>query len=73
MNKLLRDMVSHAGIKNVHVSGHSLRISGATQMAMAGVPFDVIKVIGRWKSDAVLRYIRSLCAIAQNVTSRIAL
>jgi len=39
-------------------ANHSFRIGAATSAAMAGTPEYVIRHMGRWKSDAVLRYIR---------------
>ena len=37
---------------------HSLRIGGATALAYSGAPEHVIKALGRWRSDAYLRYLR---------------
>ena len=39
-------------------NGHSLRIGAATDAARRGVPGHVIKILGRWRSDTFLRYIR---------------
>ncbi|KAF5378168.1 hypothetical protein D9615_007586 [Tricholomella constricta] len=46
------------------ISGHCFRISGTTHLLLAGVPPDIVKVMGRWSSDAFLRYWRSLELIA---------
>lgn len=40
------------------VAGQSLRAGGATSLAEAGVPPNVIQAIGRWASDAFQIYIR---------------
>ncbi|EFJ46922.1 hypothetical protein VOLCADRAFT_121049 [Volvox carteri f. nagariensis] len=40
------------------ISAHSLRKGGATAAANAGVGLEEIKAHGRWRSDAVLVYIR---------------
>ena len=40
------------------VGTHSLRSGGAMAMYLAGVPVFTIMLIGRWASDAFLRYIR---------------
>ncbi|TFY50519.1 hypothetical protein EVJ58_g11016, partial [Rhodofomes roseus] len=38
--------------------GHSLRIGGTLEYMLRGVPFDVVKVMGRWQSDAFRIYLR---------------
>lgn len=45
-------------------TGHSFRIGGTTELLVAGVPPDVVRMMGRWSSDAFLRYWRSLDMIA---------
>ena len=39
---------------------HSIRASAAMGMHLNGVPFEIIKLIGRWASDAFLRYLRPM-------------
>ncbi|KAF8883100.1 hypothetical protein BD779DRAFT_1674640 [Infundibulicybe gibba] len=46
------------------LTGHCFRIGGTTELLVAGVPPDVVKAMGRWSSDAFLRYWRSLDLIA---------
>lgn len=46
------------------MSGHCFRIGGTTHFLIAGVSPDVVKALGRWKSDAFLRYWRDLDALA---------
>ncbi|KAJ7260297.1 hypothetical protein C8J57DRAFT_1720225 [Mycena rebaudengoi] len=46
------------------LTGHSFRIGGTTELLIAGVPPDVVKMMGRWSSDAFLRYWRSLHRVA---------
>ncbi|KAJ7101600.1 hypothetical protein C8R43DRAFT_1047893 [Mycena crocata] len=45
-------------------TGHCFRIGGTTELLLAGVPPDVVRILGRWSSDAFLRYWRSLERIA---------
>lgn len=45
-------------------TGHSFRIGGTTKLLLANVAPDVVKLMGRWSSDAFLRYWRSLELIA---------
>ena len=47
-----------------NVTGHSLRIGGCTAAAAAGIPMEIIRVIGGWFSDAMLGYIRAAAAPA---------
>lgn len=42
------------------VTGHSFRIGGATVFLEYGVESDIVKRLGRWKSDAALLYWRNL-------------
>ena len=40
------------------LQGHSLRIGGTLEYLLRGIPFDVVKSIGRWASDAFTLYLR---------------
>jgi hypothetical protein len=42
------------------VTGHSFRIGGATVFLEHGVESDIVKRLGRWRSDAALLYWRNL-------------
>ena len=46
------------GIPLDHLSARSLRPGGATALLCAGVDTDIIQLLGRWKSDAMFRYLR---------------
>ena len=65
VSRIVREVAESEGV-NLELSGHSLRIGGATEAAHQGVPVDIIKSIGRWKSDSgVMRYIRALAGQAR--------
>jgi hypothetical protein len=40
------------------LKGHSLRISGTLFYLLKGVPFDVVKTMGRWLSESFILYLR---------------
>ena len=58
VNSWLRSILLSAGIAG-NYSSHSFRIGAATSAALAGMPDHLIKVLGRWSSDAYLRYIHT--------------
>ena len=50
---------------------HSIRSGAAMALFLAGVPVLTIMIIGRWRSDAFLRYIRKQVAMfSQNLTDK---
>ncbi len=57
--KLIKLAVASIGLDPSKFSGHSLRSGGATDLFEARVPYHIIKKMGRWKSDAAMRYYRS--------------
>ncbi|KAF9536327.1 hypothetical protein CPC08DRAFT_745505 [Agrocybe pediades] len=48
--------VTAAGLEPLQ--GHGLRIGAVLEYLLRGVPFDVVRVIGRWSSDAFILYLR---------------
>lgn len=50
--------VRSLGLDASSYSGHSLRAGGATELFNARVAYPMIKLYGRWKSDAALIYYR---------------
>ena len=53
-----KDLFGNTGIDWKLLSTRSLRPGGATALLCAGVDKDAIQLLGRWKSDAMLRYLR---------------
>ena len=45
------------------IKGNGIRISATLEYLLRGVPFDVIKSIGRWSSEAFLLYLRKHAVI----------
>lgn len=57
VTKELREDLQRIGVDKVEEYGsHSFRKTGATQALGAGVPKDLVKLHGRWKSDAIDAY-----------------
>ena len=53
----VRKALTLAGIDQGNYASHSFRIGAATAAAAAGVPAHMIKMMGRWSSDAYTLYI----------------
>ena len=53
------------GIDPALLSARSLRPGGATALLCSGIDSNIIQLLGRWKSDAMLRYLR----VAAHATS----
>jgi hypothetical protein len=45
------------------LKGHGLRIGGTLEYLLRGIPFDVVKTMGRWSSDAFKIYLRDHAVI----------
>ena len=79
-SKMVRDALRAAvttigeaklGFRATNVGTHSLRSGGAMAMHLAEIPVYTIMIIGRWSSDAFLRYIRKQVAqFSQNISKR---
>lgn len=72
--ELLRNTLRAAGISltvatedgpELHrFGGHALRVSGAMMLAGAGVPVQMVQMLGRWSSSAVERYVQASPMVA---------
>ena len=51
------DLGPTLGFMPCDVSAQCLRAAGATALLLAQVDTDIIRLIGRWKSDEMLRYL----------------
>ena len=56
--KILHTCLEYAQIPSGNYNTHSFRIGRTTDMASANVPHSTIQKLGRWKSNAYLKYIR---------------
>ena len=57
---IFQKQVSEAALaaKLPRLTGHSIRIGSTMEYLLRGLPFDVMKVKGRWNSDAFHQYLR---------------
>ena len=58
VRKILKDALKALRLNSSLYGTHSLRSGRATDLAKNGVPVDTIKYLGRWRSNAVYKYIR---------------
>ena len=56
----LHELLLQAGIPTLGFSGHSIRKGAAVTAAINGISRDNIKLLGRWKSDAIDVYLNEL-------------
>jgi hypothetical protein len=47
----------------LELKGHGLRIGGTLKYLLHGIPFEVIKTMGRWSSETFTRYLRDQATI----------
>ncbi len=72
VSDLVRKAAEMAGASG-NFSGHSLRIGGATEALMAGFSELQVRVMGDWKSDAYMRYLRAVEPAALGASRRMGL
>jgi len=52
------------------ITGRSLRVTGCTLMSAAGIPENIIKNIGGWKSDCINVYLCGLASLNQDISKK---
>jgi hypothetical protein len=57
-NAVLKSAMKFVASNIENVKSHSFRIGGATNAMYKGIPYESIKSMGRWKSEAAKKYIR---------------
>ena len=53
------ELLQQSGVNSKNYAGHSFRIGAATTASRQGISEATIKMLGRWKSSAYLRYIKT--------------
>ena len=61
--KQLKLLLTFSGMDTSRYKGHSFRIGGASYLADMGYTDSQIRLIGRWETNAFIRYIRSTRAL----------
>ena len=69
---LVKGVATEFGMDKDLVGTHSIRISGATALLLAGVPPEVVQIIGRWASNAFIGYTRYQAELMNGVAMRMA-
>ena len=64
-SKHLNKLISFSGFQGSRYKSHSLRIGGASYYASLGYTNTQIQILGRWDSDAFIKYIRSSRALSK--------
>ena len=59
-NTMLKSLVTQCGLDPVHFSSHSFRRGSAVWALQCGVPGEVVKVMGDWKSNVYLNYLDNI-------------
>ena len=64
-SKNLSRLISFSGFQGERYKSHSLRIGGASYYASLGYSDAQIRLLGRWESNAFVKYIRSTRALSK--------
>ena len=67
---LMKGAAVDCGLQPKYVATHSIRISGATALLLAGVEPAVVQIIGRWISNAFIGYTRYRVEIMVGISKR---
>ena len=70
ITEILQQVLKCGPYSHLVVSSHSMRITGAVMMMMAGFDNLKIQIMGHWKSDIFLRYLRTIGIAAEQATTR---
>ena len=71
VSNALKAVAVELGYPSSHIASHSLR-AGAATSALQSMDPHLIKILGRWRSDAVLLYTRYTRNLMKDVASRLA-
>ena len=72
ISAVVKRVAQNAGLE-ARLTGHSLRIGGATAAMMGGMPLEQIRAVGGWESDAMHLYLRAVVNTATNMSAKMGL
>lgn len=72
LNVAIKNLAATLGLNPRSFTGHSMRIGGATSLAMRGYSQNVIQALGRWQSLSVQLYTRLVGGMRQQVAAALA-
>ena len=55
---LLKTIITRIGLTNTNYRMHSFRIGRTTDLINYGYPLEQVRIMGRWKSNVIYKYIR---------------
>ena len=67
---LMKGVAVEFQLKPQWVATHSIRISGATALLLAGVPPATVQIMGRWASNAFIAYTRYQAELMEGISKR---
>jgi site-specific recombinase XerD len=73
IGRILNQAAQKINVPYENITPHSFRVGGATHLFAAGVSEDLIKLWGRWKSDAYKVYMRLTPSVCKNVSISLAM
>ena len=67
LSKAIKNLAMASGLDPSSISGHSMRVGGATSLALLGFPAHIIKEFGRWRSLSYQIYTRMSAEVHESV------
>ena len=67
---LMKGMAAEYNLRPEKIGTHSIRISGATALLLAGIPPATVQIIGRWVSNSFIGYQRYKAELMKGIADR---
>ena len=66
----MKGMAAEYNLRPEKIGTHSVRISGATALLLAGIPPATVQIIGRWVSNSFIGYQRYKAELMKGIADR---